>query len=610
MKLNSIFSASIFGALSLGASFAADLSLTRPLLSANGNIAVTARGDAGATAIVEVSPNMSDWALGDSVTLAEGEGSFFIRPSATSLFIRLRPAEASEIPNPFHATFTPNSDFIRSNLAYDQAMSLHVVDDNEFDYKFALGDDSMLSIDELKMGVVNEASGLPAGLTYLGGATVEPFGMVIFGEATLSITAPDGVDLTHAGVIAWDADGAEVHFVPFTREGNRVDVPIHRLGGFGLVVSNGGDVRPLLDSIPSEALAREDHRRAIADLNLKAAASKGLAAAPTDLYTCDYVEFWRGFFVRRSVELRAAIVDDSLLENALYMYNGMASVASRMTEPCFASALAAIDLCDSLALEATIASVDKEAAKCRRERDLRALVRLERSAILSGRGSWGRKRSLAQHQHVLDALHECLEFKVKILSSTAVSSQAGTVRTSVSSDIDVHWIPVMMNGKSLYRIGGDADITLDETAWDTLPSPCSAVAAPANGHIYVKQLFLENRQIDVDNVIIHTDEELPLPRYSLLFDPMVPPPSENYTLSCPPAPAVPIMASHWAVAYGSLHKSEIVHDFGKTLYSMKNFFHSSNTAPEKKEFYQQGFADKLELSESTVVTIEYLGGSH
>lgn len=608
MNILSKYAVSLVGALSLGAAWAGDLSLTKPARSPQGNISIKARGDVGATAVIEVSANLVDWAYGDTVALGTGEAEFFIRPTDTGLFVRLRTAEASEIPNPFQAAFTPNSDFIRSNVAYDQAMSLHVVDDNEFDYKFALGDDSMLSIEELKMEVVNEASGLPVGLSYLGGATVGPFGMAIFGDATLSITAPDGVDLTHAGVIAWDAGGAEVHFVPFTREGNRVDVPIHRLGGYALVASNGGDLKALLNSVPSEPLAREDHRRGIADLNIKAAAANGLAAAATDLYTCDNVAFWTGFFTRRAAELRVAVLEDSLLEQALHMYSGMASVASRMTDPCFAPALAAIDLCDTLAMQAIIASVDKEALKCKQTRDLRALVRLERSGLLSSRGSWRRKRSEAQYQHILDALHGALDFRLKILSSTAVTSKAGTVTTSVSAEVPVRWIPVMVDGKSRYRLGGDGEFTLENTTWDNIPSPCFASPAPSNGRVYVKQLMLENRQIDVERTIIRSDDELPLPRYSLLFDPMVPPPSENYTLSCPPGPSVPIMASHWAAAYGSLHKNEIVHEFGKTLYSMKNFNHTSNFSPEKKEFYQQGFADKLEVSESTLVTIEFLGG--
>jgi hypothetical protein len=306
-----------------------------------------------------------------------------------------------------------------------------------------------------------------------------------------------------------------------------------------------------------------------------------------------------------------AIYNDFFLETALNWYNALSGFGDASNEPCFAEVQALIDECDGLAAEALLASVEREVRRCRSERNLQAVLRLYRDIRLAHTGRWSRRFTQDQIEHLREVFHECLHFKVELLSTTSVQAKSGTVRTSMSSVFEVQNEPYVdpVSGNTVLRIHGNGDSSIDSTEWENPPTQCSAASAPMGGETYVFSLSLKGLATDTANLIIHSDEELPLPTYELYFDPFLQPPSEVYTLSCPPAPSIRFSSSFWATAFGGLHRDEIKKVVGKrSMLVIKNFVANDPREPHHADYVRSGKADQLDVTENTTIRITYLGG--
>ncbi|MBL9128633.1 MAG: hypothetical protein JNL97_13345 [Verrucomicrobiales bacterium] len=160
----------------------------------------------------------------------------------------------------------------------------------------------------------------------------------------------------------------------------------------------------------------------------------------------------------------------------------------------------------------------------------------------------------------------------------------------------------------MFRVRGDSEFAVDSAEWLNPVSPCSARSAPASGRVLVDALVIVGLVTDLRSLVVRTDEELPTPRLELYLDPFLPSPTENFVLTCPPAPPVPFLAGFWAAGFGALHRGELVKTYdGKSVYRILDFRRPSVTEPYRRDYQWTGKADAMDVSETTTFSIRYLG---
>ncbi len=598
---------------------AASPTLGAPTRTPQGNLRLTATGDSGTTGLIEVSPNLVDWMTLDRVTWgANGAAAaWYLRPQGERLFSRVRIPETFETPTPFSFTAVVNPDFRKSTFVTDQGGLLKLTDDNGWIYQAVLPSGALMVPEDVVLEVINEAHGLPEGMTYLGGVRLSPAGRRLVADATIVITLPEGVDATHLLAIAWQADGSELHLVKRSIQDRQITIPISHMRGIGLVQYQDLGANSLIATIPTALIDQIEHAAARGQLGLPMFPDlpPGPPPAPSPSLAevadppCAASRILERVFQRlRIPELSAAIANDALLEDALFnwLITGRA-FAEELALPCNASAAALADHCDDLAILAIEHSIDLAVAHCK-QHDLRALVRLWRDARWSGMGTWGKKFGPAQRSAVLEKLRTCAQFRLEIFSSTAYTSKAGTVTTSVSSTF-----PLRMGdggGSPSNPIRGSGEVTLDATDWLNPVSPCIPRSSPSPGQAAVFDLFLLGFGDDLNRLVVHTDADIPRPQYGLLLDPLVTAAAENYVLTCQGFP-VNQGPSFWGTVFGAFHKDRIrkLPD-GRQAFWFLDWTYTDDNSPEHKDFLTQGTVGSGQTgSETTVLNLYFTGGS-
>ncbi|MDB6036563.1 MAG: hypothetical protein JWM99_404, partial [Verrucomicrobiales bacterium] len=237
-------------------------------------------------------------------------------------------------------------------------------------------------------------------------------------------------------------------------------------------------------------------------------------------------------------------------------------------------------------------------------RDLRALIRLYRDIQLTKVGHWSSKLSLARKAHYKALFVQYAKFKLDLVSSTAYTTAAGTVRSSVSANFTLQ----PLEDTEDFVTKGSGAFSMDSEAWDNVVDPCTASASPTPGLLAVAHLYL--RQTDVNiNKIIMTEDGIRRPLYGLLYDPFAVTPGENYRLTCE-GRSIGLFPSFWGAIFGGFHKNEVkkMPDGREAIY-VNDFTYESNRAPSKKEYQNIGSVAGGDSSETTDITIEFTGGN-
>jgi hypothetical protein len=595
---------------------ASSFNLSAPRLSPKGNLAFDAQGPVNETGIFEISPNLIDWAAMGSFSLYNGKSTLYLQPLSETLFCRIRAAEPNEVPHPAAFTASINTDFHKTAFLTEAGLFFKVTDDNNFTYELTISPEPLIDPDDFVLDVVNDTSGLPSdGLKYLGGIRLSPGDLSFFGEAKVVITAPPGTDLSGIVALAWEQDGVELHPVPRSIDGFQVTIPLQHTGGFGIARIVGTNTASVLKAMPTESsqqveylVARDQLQSSLSAGSPQAASIERARIHAATPAPCDSLQI-QDTIIRILVppRLRAALASDATLENGLSTYrNATAMVSdfdSKLSEPCNAATASLIAEVDDLALQALDSSIERAAVHCS-QRDLRALVRLYRDIELTKVGHWSSKLSPSRKAHYKELFIQYAKFKLELLSSTSYTTAAGTVRSSVSANFPMQ---ALENGDD-FIIQATGAFGMDSEAWDNVVSPCIASAAPAPGLLAVNHLYLRQTDIDI-NKIVTTDDDIRRPTYGLLYDPYAATPGENYKLTCD-GRSIGLFPSFWGAIYGGFHKNEIkkMPDGRQALY-VKDFHYDSDRTPSKKEYQNIGIVAGGDSSETTDITIEFLGGN-
>ncbi len=595
---------------------AIDFKLSSNGLSPKGNLGFDLAGPSKSSAVVETSPNLVDWTSAGLVTLTNGQSGFFLPPTSDELFCRVREATTNDFPRT--PSFIPavNSDFVKTTFVTDDGLEIKFTDDGGFTYDVTFGSDSLFEPLDVVMEVVNDTTELPSGWTYLGGIQLSPFPTPVFGDAQLVITTPAGTDISKVVAVTWDAGGKNLHLVPHTIAEAKITIQLNHLGGFGLCSVTGKIGGPVLEARPYRKMDTTEQLLALAQLGLLNNEGTGLkaqselsaqAGSLPPLTPCDFGSAFERLISREVLQpLHAALYSDSTLEESLHNYAGItADVTDFVGEPCNEPLRRLIAQTDALALQALNNSIDRAVQQCK-QHNLKALVRLWRDIRLTRKGHWGQSVSLAERERYRQLLHDCAQFKLEVLSSISYTTAAGTVISSASSTL---LLQAETTSPGKLSIIGNGPSTLDTTEWQNPPAGCSISSAPASGSMAVQNLAIYNFDTDVENHILRSDDDIRLPTYKLLWDPLVVPASEHYTITCVGVSA-PQLGSFWGAIFGGFHKDEIKKTSGgRQVMLVDQWNLQSVILPEKKEYQRSGSIAGGSANETTTLFLYFTGGS-
>jgi hypothetical protein len=589
-----------------------------PLLSPigitpKGNLSFSVTGPAGASALIESSPNLTDWTAIGSVVLTNGTAGFFLPPGDDFAFLRTQIVDPASLPSAPAITPKVNTDFVKSRFESGDGQTLKILDDAGYSYQVVITEDALADSAVLKFEVVNQATGFPAGWNYLTGIQISPAPVPLLGESTLTITAPAGTQLGTIAVVAWNSVGREVHLVPFTATDSQVTIPMNHLGGFGLCKIGATPTGSIAASHPADSVAWLEHQIALAQI--QGALTQRHPDSPLN---------GRGGDARRPAEdtlgaqlmardmratvtghLRSALYSDDRLEQGLREYSFMTAVLDYfLSNPANTQLAQLVQETDTLALQALNASVDRAFARCQ-SGNIKALVRLFRDVRWTRKGRISRVISLADRARYLDLLSRAARFKLEMLSSTAYNIASGTVLTSVSAEFTLGFTAIDLENHKA-RIKGTATTTIDSTSWNQPPAGCTAQSSPATGTGAVYDLHFTSVDGDIDSHIVSTDEDIAVPQASLEWDPFTAAPLEHYVLNCAGV-AIPQPGGFWTAAFGSLHKGELqTASNGHQVLFIKSLGYDGRRE-FRKEYQQTGSVGSGSATETTDLRVTFLG---
>ena len=592
---------------------AADPQLSPLGITPKGNLSFSVTGTAGASALIESSPNLTDWTAIGSVALTNGAGRFFLPPGDDFAFLRTQIVDPATLPSAPAITPKVNSDFVKNRFESGDGQTLKILDDAGYTYQVVITEDALADPAVLKFEVVNQANGFPAGWNYLTGIQISPSAAPLLGESTLTITAPAGASLGTIAVVAWNAAGREVHLVPFSVTDNQVTIPMNHLGGFGLCRITGTPSGSIAASHPTDSAAWLEQQIALAQIqgaltqrhpDSPMAGSGGASRHPTE-DTFGAMLMARDMRATVTGHFRSALSSDDSLEQALREYAIMTSVLDYfLSNPANTDLAQLVHETDTLALEALNGSVDRAFARCQ-SGNIKALIRLFRDIRWTHKGRISRVISLADRARYLDLLSRAARFKLEMLSSTAYNIASGTVLTSVSAEFTLGFTAADLENHNA-RIKGTTPSTIDSTSWNPPPGGCTAQSSPATGTGAVYQLHFTGVESDIDSHIVTSDENIVVPKASLEWDPFTAAPLEHYVLNCA-GQSIPQPGGFWAAAFGSLHKGELQTASNGRQVLFLNSIDYDGRREFHKEYLQTGSVGSGSASETTDLRVTFLG---
>ena len=608
-----VFASGILATFATARLFAADAQLSTAGISPKGNLAFSVTGTAGATALLESSPNLTDWTAIGSVVLTNGAAGFFLPPGDDFAFLRTQIVDPASLPSAPAITPKVNQDFVRSRFESGDGQTLKVLDDAGYTYQVVITEDALADPAVLKVEVVNQATGFPAGWNYLTGIQISPASAPLLGDSILTITAPSGTTWGTIAAVAWNAVGKEVHLVPFTVTEGQVTIPMNHLGGFGLCKIAGTPSGSIAASHPTDSVAWLEQQFALSQLqgqlverhlDSPSEGRGGSSQRPTQ-DTRGAQIMARDIRATVTGHLRSALSSDDRLEQGLREYNSMTAILDHfLANPVNTELAQLVKETDALAIQALNASVERAFARCQ-TRSIKALVRLFRDIRWTHRGRISRVISLADRERYRDLLSRAARFKLEMLSSTAYNIASGTVLTSVSTEFTLGFSVADLEARR-GQIKGTAATTIDSTSWDQPPAGCTAQSSPATGTGAVYNLHFRSVDSDIDTHIVSSDEDIVVPQASLEWDPFTAAPLEHYVLNCE-GRAIPQPGGFWAAAFGSLHKGEIqTAGNGRRVLFINSIDYDGRTEYHK-EYQQSGAVGSGSGSETTDIRVTFLG---
>ena len=594
---------------------AADPRLSTAGISPKGNLSLSVTGTAGASALVESSPNLADWTAVGSVVLTNGAAGFYLPPNDDFAFLRTRIVDPASLPSAPTIVPKVNQDFVKSRFESGDGQTVKFLDDAGYTYEILLTEDALADSAVLQFAVVNQATGFPAGWNYLTGIQITPFTAALLGDSTLTITAPAGASLGTVAAVAWSTSGREVHMVPRTVNGSQVVIPMSHLGGFGLCKITGTPSGPIAASHPVDSVAWIEQQIALAQFQgtltqSRHASPLGLGggspispAAETLNAIVSEEMIQRGVIGR----LRSALYSDDLLEMGLREYNMITrGLEGELANPVNSDLRQLIQETDALALQALNSSVDRAFARCQ-AKSVKALVRLYRDIRWTRRGRISQVISLANRERFRDLLSRAARFNLELLSSTAYNIASGSVLTSVSAEFTLSFSVAELGSQHKARISGSSPIAIDTTSWNSPPAGCTAQSGPVPGTGAVYNLSLKSEDFDIDSHVVYGDDDIAVPQIGLEWDPLAASPREQYVLTCL-GHEVQQPGGFWAAAFGSLHKSEIQQaSDGRQILFVPSIGYDGGRREYRKDYLQSGAVGSGSASETTTLRVTFLG---
>ena len=611
--IRQLFASGVLSAIATARLVAADPQLSSVGISPKGNLSFKVTGTAGASALIESSPNLTEWAAIGSVVLTNGAAGFFLPPGDDFAFLRTQIVDPASLPSAPAITPKVNQDFVKNRFESGDGQTLKILDDAGYTYQVVITEDALAAAKVLKFEVVNQAAGFPAGWTYLTGIQISPAPVSLLGDSALTITAPATVALGTIAVVAWDGAGKEVHLVPFSTTNSQVVIPLNHLGGFGLCKIAGTPSGSIAASHPTDSIAWLEQQIALAQLQGKLVERHpdsplvghgGSSKRPTQ-DTLGAQAMARIMVTSATYHLRSALSSDDSLELGLREYNAMKSLLDHfLANPENTDLAQLVQDTDTLALQALIGSFDRAFSRCQAG-NIKALVRMYRDIRWTHEGRVSQLISLAQRDHFRDLLSRATRFKLEMLSSTAYNIASGSVLTSVSAEFMIG-VSVADFENHVGRITGTATTTIDSTSWIQPPAGCSAQSSPVTGTGAVFDLQFTGVDGDIDTHIVSGDEDIQIPQAVLQWDPFTAAPVEEYVLTCD-GRSIAQPGSFWGAAFGSLHKSEIqIAPTGRQVLLVDTFNYEGRGVYHK-EYLQTGSVGSGSASETTNLRLTFLG---
>ena len=603
----------VLAAIATARLVAADPQFSAVGISPKGNLSFQVTGTAGTSALIESSPNLTNWTAIGSVVLTNGAAGFFLPPGDDFAFLRTQIVDPASLPSAPAITPKVNQDFVKNRFESGDGQTLKILDDAGYTYQVVITEDALAVSQVLKFEVVNQAAGFPAGWTYLTGIQISPAPVSLLGDSALTITAPAGVSLGTIAVVAWDGAGKQVHLVPFSTTNSQVVIPLHHLGGFGLCKIAGTPSGSIAASHPTDSVAWLEQQIALAQLqgmlverhpDSPMVGHGGSSKRPTqDSRGAQLMA--RLLLTSATYHLRSALSSDDSLEQGLREYASMTGLLDYfLSYPGNTDLAQFVQETDTLALQALIGSFDRAFSRCQAG-NIRALVRMYRDIRWARQGRVSRLISLAQRDHFRNLLSRATRFKLEMLSSTSYNIASGNVVTSVSAEFMIG-ISVAEFEAHGHRTSGTATTTIDSTSWIHPPAGCSAQSGPIPGTGAVFDLQFTGVDSDIDTHIVSGDEDIQIPRAVLQWDPFTTAPVEEYVLTCEGRP-IAQPGSFWGAAFGSLHKSEIqIAPTGRQVL-LVNTFNYEGRGLYHKEYLQTGSVGSGSASETTDLRLTFLG---
>ena len=336
------------------------------------------------------------------------------------------------------------------------------------EYELEIPEGALLTPEEITLRPVASFSGLPFAAEPLAGVVVTPAQVRLLEPAVLRIRNARTVPPAAQAGFAFRPDGTELHLTPLSLDPAAIELPVIRLGGFGVAEATPAERAAVTTRLPTGFEDRLAHLLAAQVAGVRAAA-RTRQAAPQD----EIIELLGVSYEIVSSHIDAAVTDDAQLDDAISAFTAW-----------YAHVI-------SLDLEVTF---DLEQASAQRRLRL-ALINAYRAAgarCAAGAPALPNFARVVKAELTLRALgyeydtadlatqrSRCLDMQLDVLITTSTShsvsrtcpdESAFTVSETASGQLRIDGMQLSPDGGAL--IAGSAPSRVTETYSRSTPNPC------------------------------------------------------------------------------------------------------------------------------------------